>query len=90
MLLLFFRADILNVTYKEEYRASNNWVTSPEAQVKERQIAIMLNTKCDYQVKHVTRIQQNICLENQNVECFLNFSVLTFQYVAFRKFMCKD
>lgn len=68
MPLPFIKADILNVTSKEEYGATKR-EASLNAQVKERQIAIMLNTKCDDQAKHETRIQQNTCFKNQKAEC---------------------
>ena len=69
MPLPLIKADIFNITSKEEYRANNKRETSLNAQVKERQMAVMLNTKCDYLVKHSTRIQQNTCFRNQQVEC---------------------
>ena len=65
MLLPLIEADILNVGFGEEQRASNkNMNTSLDVQVKERHIATILNMKYDYQVKHVTRIQQSTFLKN--------------------------
>lgn len=71
----FIKADILNVTSKEEYRGTNKTEASLNAQVKERQIAIMLNTKCDDQVKHETRIQQNTCFKIKKLNASNDFSV---------------